>query len=650
MKKSCFFLIIAAMLFSSNNMINSMFKRVAPSAVKKALAFQVASSVHIKSSDKKGESKSSGNTWYKGKWQRLSAPFTAASVVAAGVCGFTHNCIANAAEINDVDEEFLNAVRMNDKATIHRLLPKVTKIDEALSIAVRRDNVDLVTLLAPMAKNVDQELITAAGLGSVKIVAMLLPMEKNVDGLLNLSITNAHNYPYISFYQDIFVRVFLKANEIINKKIAAGEDVSESSLELITKAVRFLSNRGTFRSLLSNDQTRDLAFYFVTFANQDWLCELLKPKEQTDDTKTATEILLEKNMTFDMQTLQTACDYSGIDNGCYSVGDLGDLSALLRQVITVEKEDKKQGYTTFVHGRHWSWNFVNDVWNIIRAVRDDKDIIPSDISMRQRDADCNVEKLLKYREKLVPQGVTEDNLVSSTNWYDQEKAEVTFMNYTGLSHLDCAGESSIMYSLNGIAVTGAIHPYEIAKKILYKNGLEKHIKELEKLYQLHELSNKRGELLTISIKNNHVDGMVYPAMPFGYIFPNDFCFNLINDLGQILKKAIDNQFPVEAYPILDHNGSNLYRFNGNGTTSLKIKNCNQKMVQDPKYFQRFSSPDNSLIPNISPIFCAVSLSNPKEGHDVCKIRSLHIADDNKYKKYLAARQELFEKLKKEKVV
>lgn len=684
MKKLCFFLTMMAMLFGRNHVINSMFKRVVPSAIRNALAFRVApkivpqvvslssdyqssrsasivqapslsiikspdkdvlSSADVlqdqKLSDKNGESKSSGSKWYKGKWQRLSVPI-AASIVAAGVCGFTHNCIGNAAEIEDVNNEFLNAVKANDKVTINRLLSKVNKVDEALAIAVLRRDVDLAALLVPMAKYVDCQLVIAIERGYGEIVDILLPMAKNVDKVLDEAITQvkfATNYYDQYNRQNIFIKIFLKANKIVNKKIAAGETVEESSMQHIIDAVSFCSSLGAFQSLLSNGQTKDLAFYFVTFAHQDWLYELLKPKERIDDTKTATELLLEKYMILDKKdTLKRVCSVSGIDNCCYSIGDLGDLSALLRQVIAVEKEDQRQGYTTFVHGRHWGWNFVNDAWNMIRAVRDDKDTISSDISMRQRDVDCNVEGLLKYRKKLVLEGTTGEHLLSSTTDNFQERAEVTFMNYTGLSHVDSIGESSILYSLLNNSIITAADPCEIVKKLLCKNGLEKYLEEFVQLYHMHKKSNKRGELLTISINNYRVDSIVYPALPGGYLFYDRFLRDLVDDFEQMVQKAVEQNAPSKM--------RDQYPRNSYGATSRTIARCNQKIVKDPLCFQKMW---DSKMYDKNPIFCAAALTVPGEGQDVCKIRSLHLADDGKYKEYLAARQRLFEKLKKEKV-
>lgn len=692
MKKSCFFLIIVAILFGSNNVINSMFKRVVPSAVRNALAFRVAPKVVpqivplssdyqssrsvsvaqapslsiIKSpdkdvlssadvlqdqklSDKNGESKSSGSKWYKGKWQRLSVPI-AASIVAAGVCRFTDNCIGNAAEINDVDEEFLNAVKRNDTATINRLLPMVKNIDEALAIAVLRRDVNLAALLVSMAKVVDCQLRIAIERGYREIVDILLPMAKNVDKALDEAITQvkfATNYYDQYNRQNIFINIFLKANKIVNKKIAAGETVEESSMQHIIDAVLFCSNLGAFQALLSHDQTKDLAFYFVTFAHQDWLYELLKPKEQTDDTKTATELLLEKYMILDKKdTLKKVCSISGINNCCHSIGDLGDLSALLRQVIAVEKEDQRQGYTTFVHGRHWGWNFVNDAWNMIRAVRDDKDTIPSDISMRQRDVDCDVEELLKYRKKLVLEGTTGEHLMSSTTDNFQERAEVTFMNHTGLSYVDAGGESSIFYCLLNDGVLTAAEPCEIVKKLLCKNGLEKYVEEFVQLYHMHEKSNKRGELLAISINNYRVDGIVYPALPGGYHFYDCFLRDLIYDFVQMVQKRVEQNAPFFEKNCFNTEMHDWSPSNGYGITSRTIARCNQKIVKDPLYFQKMW---NSKMYDLNPIFCAAALTVPGEGQDVYKIRSLHLADDGKYKEYLAARQTLFEKLKKEKV-
>ncbi len=504
----------------------------------------------------------------------------------------------------NVDAALRYAAKDGYEKIVVMLLPKAQNVDEALLMAMIKNHEKIFEMLLPKAQNVDEALIFAAKDGYEKIVVMLLPKAQNVDEALHMAVIKNH--------EKIFEMLLPKAQNVDAALVVATEHGYENivvkllprakNIDNVADVVGNIVGKGKLKSLLKYESTKDAAILFGLFRSQDWVRMLVsdqKISEQQDDPAkmTPTQRLLDKyQKTKSSRLCKFYNDTCGKMNSYPLIGHYSYPNAVVSQVIDIEKKDQVDGYTTFVHGRHWGWNYVNDVWNIIQALQKGSPTISSDISMRQRDTTCDKNQLYEYRKKLVQNGIKEEHLVSSTNDTKDERAEVTFMNYTGLSHLDGWGECSLRYVLQNHSATGGVDPFTVAQALIEKYGLQEYKDVFKKLYDQHKQASNIGELLCISVAKQKLDQIVYPAKPGGY-----------------------------------HRGKKA---------SEVVAVCDQKNQKDPRYFQK--------VTNDAPIFCAAALGIPGERPDAYKIRSVTVTNQEKYKAYVAARNALFEQLKKDK--
>ena len=130
--------------------------------------------------------------------------------------------------------------------------------------------------------------------------------------------------------------------------------------------------------------------------------------------------------------------------------------------------------------------------------------------------------------------------------------------------------------------------------------MEAYQQKFDELYKLHKASSDRGEMLTVSIAKDKVNNIVWAAKPGGYKYSDKNVLDVVSECRDKIK---------------DYTGDYVQTY-----TDVWKGDC--------------------------PIFCAGALSIPGEGEDVCKIRSIHLTDQEKYQKYKQEQQKLFELLKR----
>ena len=266
---------------------------------------------------------------------------------------------------------------------------------------------------------------------------------------------------------------------------------------------------------------------------------------------------------------------------------------MVSKIKTFESQMNGIGYETFYHGRLWEWNFINDVWNMICAVKNNQSICEDKISLRYRD-NANISQLLNFRKELMNEG----SLIGSCTakkLKDSSAAEVTFMNKTSVSNSTAPWESSGSYFFENHSCSHIDGPLDELARLRYESGLLNIFDdEFQKLYELHKASNpERGELLCISVKKENVDELVYHSADHGV--------------------AESDHFPA----------------------SKHIDN----------FKRSFSSP--LYIDSDESYFCLAVSDIPGENDEKNGkyfIKSFNLADPVKYKEYLKARDELLQKM------
>ena len=261
------------------------------------------------------------------------------------------------------------------------------------------------------------------------------------------------------------------------------------------------------------------------------------------------------------------------------------------RIAAVEQSMDKDGYVTFAHGRRWEWNFLNDIWNLICAINDGQDTMSDKISLRQRDKDCDPKSLYTMRKDLVENGAS--SFVYSSADEKSKNAELTFMSRTLLSGEAYTGGCYLFEDMSWADSSA----YTFVESLLDKYGLQEYAAKVQELFELHKASNKHGELLAISVKKSCLPSIVYKAHDGG--FKDQSCKDV---LAYIRKTAYD----VE----------------------------NKKDYLEDEFN----------------IYCLAVSDIPGEDPAHYKIQSIHLADQKKYGQYKAALQELFEKIKNDKLV
>lgn len=222
----------------------------------------------------------------------------------------------------------------------------------------------------------------------------------------------------------------------------------------------------------------------------------------------------------------------------------------VQKAAELELSMKEKGHVTFFHGRIWEWNFVNDVWNFIQAVKQHKSSISEVSNLRYRDTStCDSNHLFKVRAKIMQHGV--DSMSSGIDDNaSEEQAEITFMTRTPISNTPGLGECPLDYCIGDASCSTPEKALAFARKLLKQHNLEHYQGEVENLQKIHKQASKQGELLCIAIDEKHVNEMVYLALEEGYkrTFKNvilawyrnkdrfDNCYHFMVTLYQQLKR------------------------------------------------------------------------------------------------------------------
>jgi hypothetical protein len=209
-------------------------------------------------------------------------------------------------------------------------------------------------------------------------------------------------------------------------------------------------------------------------------------------------------------------------SGYIQGGFAGELQKnnIFEQLVLLEKDFAQKGYTVFVHGRAWEWNFLNDIWNFIRDVKFNEGDYDR-ISLRQRDPqNCNVEQLLQWRQELVQSGAGQ-RISTGTNdvLQDTANSEVTFLNLSALSNCGYYGECTGTYVVGNHSIAANGVALQKANDLIAKHGLELYMPEwlVAELYKMHQKISGLGETLCVAVKNQYVDEIMYPASSGGRI-------------------------------------------------------------------------------------------------------------------------------------
>lgn len=273
-----------------------------------------------------------------------------------------------------------------------------------------------------------------------------------------------------------------------------------------------------------------------------------------------------------------------------------DWKSLISQIGAVEHDMNSKGFTVFVHARCWEWNFLNDIWRLICAVKKHQEEMGDEIALRQREEDCNVAELYEMQKELVKDGAWCDSATDEIG----KSSELTFLNRTIFSNWNCFLECTGQYLLENLSIAQEDTALKYAINLLKKYGLEKYIKAVKKLYQVHKKLTDKGELLCVCVKKEYVNKMVYVAKPFGY-------------------KYTYGKYPKSLFENVAYHESSVE---------------NKEKYYDDGYFG-------------CQIYCAACTDIPGEYGKSYVMKSIHFADSKKYAAYKKQLQDVFVKIKKE---
>ncbi|MCX5923919.1 MAG: hypothetical protein NTZ68_00635 [Candidatus Dependentiae bacterium] len=186
---------------------------------------------------------------------------------------------------------------------------------------------------------------------------------------------------------------------------------------------------------------------------------------------------------------------------------------LMKKVTSAEKEFETQGYQTFYHGRRWEWNFVNDIWRMVCALKDNASQMPDLVALRYRTGTENIDTLQLYRNDLMANGPDNYNITSTTA--SGKLAEITCMNRTPLSNSNCHGICSAFYVLNNASNAPSEYVFKYVEQMFKDFNMydlyQAFEPQIQELAEAHEQANEHGELLCIAVRKTNLDDMIYIA-------------------------------------------------------------------------------------------------------------------------------------------
>ncbi len=182
-------------------------------------------------------------------------------------------------------------------------------------------------------------------------------------------------------------------------------------------------------------------------------------------------------------------------------------------LLKLESDMALQGYTTFVHGRSWYHNLVDDLRNVIDAVQIGKDELPikSVMPYQWNLKKQTVSDLYAQRKKIVQNG-------------SESEGDGVCLNSSILSNNDEPGSYAPLYS----AAYFARNPKSSFENIFCESNMlkiysdedffndlclmhQKYPDLMDVLYQSHKNSSSAGELIVVSMKNELVSDLTYIA-------------------------------------------------------------------------------------------------------------------------------------------
>lgn len=179
---------------------------------------------------------------------------------------------------------------------------------------------------------------------------------------------------------------------------------------------------------------------------------------------------------------------------------------LYDKIIEVEKEQAKEGYHTFVHGRSWRFNFTQDIYNLIRALKAGDDHMQPVVELLQGSNETGRQsKYLRHensfttRQQILEQGAgcPSDGICLNATMFDNRKSKPL--------HSPSYVRHNYNSAFTGHKVTDIFEQFDMQKS--YKKYQDK----FEQLEKLHKQSSQHGELLAVSIKKDKIDSLTYFA-------------------------------------------------------------------------------------------------------------------------------------------
>lgn len=284
--------------------------------------------------------------------------------------------------------------------------------------------------------------------------------------------------------------------------------------------------------------------------------------------------------------------------GIYQPNDLPyDLikTNMINRVCQLEKEFEAQGYQTFYHGRSWEWNFANDMWRMLCALKANAVDMPDIVALRYRTGQETSATLQAYRADLMANGP--DNYGGTGTTASGKDAEITCMNRTILTNSSSDAICTGSYFLDNCSMALSGNALRYVEQMFKDHNMHaiylKFESQIKDLAKEHHKTSHRGELLCIAVRKDCLDEMVYVSCGFGN-----------KDLEAV--------------------------------TSKFLKEKQAKAISDPLEIEDEQS-----------YFCFAVSDIPGEYGDKYMIKSLHNADPVKYAAYNQKLNSLFTDMKKQ---
>ncbi|MFA5999150.1 MAG: hypothetical protein WC747_03995 [Candidatus Babeliales bacterium] len=214
-----------------------------------------------------------------------------------------------------------------------------------------------------------------------------------------------------------------------------------------------------------------------------------------------------------------------INSNNYSTQDLAyDLikTNMINRVCQHEKEFDTQGYQTFYHGRSWEWNFANDMWRMLCALKDNTAQMPDLVALRFRSGTQSNATLQSYRKDLMANGPS--NYGGTGTTASGKDAELTCMNRTILTNSSSSAICTGSYFLNNCSIASSGQALRYVEKMFKDHNMHalylKFESNIKQLAADHQKTSERGELLCIAVRKNCLDSMVYVSCGYGSKDPN----------------------------------------------------------------------------------------------------------------------------------